>query len=89
MRREVIERVGLLDERFGIGCFENDDYSRRAIQAGYRLVIARDAFVHHFGGQTFLASGVDYSALLKRNRELYRQKWEEKRQGGARLHSRP
>jgi GT2 family glycosyltransferase/2-polyprenyl-3-methyl-5-hydroxy-6-metoxy-1,4-benzoquinol methylase len=82
MRREVIERVGLLDERFGIGCFEDDDYSRRAIQAGYRLVIARDAFVHHFGGQTFLASGVDYSALLKRNRELYRQKWEEKQQGG-------
>jgi hypothetical protein len=48
------------------------------------LVIARDAFVHHFGGQTFLASGVDYGALLNTNRELYRKKWEEKEQGGHR-----
>jgi GT2 family glycosyltransferase len=47
MRREVLDNVGLFDGRFGPGCFEDDDYSRRTRQAGYRLVIARDAFVHH------------------------------------------
>ena len=59
IRREVIEAIGLLDEQFGVGCFEDDDYCLRAIQAGYRAVIAGDAFVHHFGGRTFVGSGVD------------------------------
>ena len=54
IKREVIDAIGLLDERFGIGCFEDDDYCLRAIAAGYRAVIAGDAFVHHYGGRTFL-----------------------------------
>ena len=54
IRREVVESIGLLDEQFGVGCFEDDDYCLRAIQAGYRAVIAGDAFVHHFGGRTFV-----------------------------------
>jgi GT2 family glycosyltransferase/tetratricopeptide (TPR) repeat protein len=79
IRREVIDRVGLLDERFGVGCFEDDDYCRRARQAGYRAVIARDAFVHHFGGRTFVGSGVDFAALMRKNEQLFRAKWEQDR----------
>jgi GT2 family glycosyltransferase/tetratricopeptide (TPR) repeat protein/SAM-dependent methyltransferase len=77
IRREVVNRIGLLDERFGIGCFEDDDYCRRALRAGFRAVIARDSFVHHFGGRTFLGSGVDFAGLMERNQELFRSKWEE------------
>ncbi|HJT36518.1 MAG TPA: glycosyltransferase [Pirellulales bacterium] len=73
--REAIERVGLLDERFGIGNFEDDDYCRRAAAAGFRLVIARDAFVHHFGHRSFAAAGVDLANLLERNRKIYEEKW--------------
>ncbi len=75
IRREVIDRVGLLDERFGVGCFEDDDYCRRALQAGHRAVIARDAFVHHFGGRTFAGSGVDFAAVMRHNERLYLDKW--------------
>jgi len=75
MRRELIDAIGLLDERFGVGCFEDDDYCLRAIQAGWRAAIAQDAFVHHFGGRTFAGSGFDLPAILRQNERLFREKW--------------
>ncbi|HVX12035.1 MAG TPA: glycosyltransferase [Pirellulales bacterium] len=77
LRREVIDQVGLLDERFGIGNYEDDDYCRRARDAGWRLVVAQDAFIHHFGHRTFDGAGVDLRALLHRNRKLFEEKWGE------------
>jgi GT2 family glycosyltransferase/tetratricopeptide (TPR) repeat protein/2-polyprenyl-3-methyl-5-hydroxy-6-metoxy-1,4-benzoquinol methylase len=75
IRREVIDRVGLLDERFGLGCFEDDDYCLRTRRAGFRAVIAREAFVHHYGGRTFVGSGVDFAALMRDNQRLFQEKW--------------
>jgi Flp pilus assembly protein TadD len=81
IRREVIDKIGLLDERFGIGCFEDDDYCLRGLRAGYRGVIARDAFVHHAGGETFRGSGVDFAELMRKNERLFREKWNGERRG--------
>ena len=78
IRRSLIEEIGVLDERFGIGCFEDDDYCRRALRVGYRAVIARDAFVHHFGGRTFVGSGVDFAAVMRENEGKFREKWAER-----------
>jgi GT2 family glycosyltransferase/tetratricopeptide (TPR) repeat protein len=75
IRREVIDKIGLLDERFGIGNFEDDDYCVRAAKAGFRLVIVRDSFLHHFGHRSFLAAGVDLNGLLDKNKQLFRDKW--------------
>jgi GT2 family glycosyltransferase/tetratricopeptide (TPR) repeat protein len=75
-RRELIEKVGVLDEQFGIGNFEDDDFCLRAAEAGYRSAIARDAFIHHFGHRTFDSSGIDLNTLLQRNHELFARKWE-------------
>jgi Flp pilus assembly protein TadD len=74
IKREVVEKIGLLDERFGKGNYEDDDYCLRARQAGYRTVIAGDVFIHHFGSVTFKNS-TDYDALLKENEKIFRDKW--------------
>ena len=74
-KRAVLDRVGLLDERFGIGNYEDDDFCRRALNAGFQAVIAEDAFVHHFGSVTFRANGVDYSSLMAHNRRQFQEKW--------------
>jgi GT2 family glycosyltransferase len=77
MRREVFEEIGFLDEKFGVGMFEDDDYSRRAQNLGYRTVCAEDAFVHHYGQASFkklIASG-KYQELWDRNQAYFESKW--------------
>ena len=74
IRRALVKQIGLLDERFGLGTFEDDDYTLRARDVGWRAVIACASFVHHVGSQTFRARGVDLECLLERNAELLRQK---------------
>lgn len=46
-KREILDKVGLLDEHYFWG-HDDYDYSIRMRKAGYRLVIARDIFVKHF-----------------------------------------
>lgn len=78
MRREVFTRIGPLDERFGIGMFEDDDYSMRVRQAGLRVVCAADVFVHHFGQAAFgkLIEDGAYNPLFDENRRKYEAKWQ-------------
>jgi GT2 family glycosyltransferase/glycosyltransferase involved in cell wall biosynthesis/Flp pilus assembly protein TadD len=73
--REVIDRIGGLDEQFGSGNFEDDDFCIRASLAGYTSQIAQDVFIHHTGSQTFRGSGINHSASLLRNWELFKGKW--------------
>ena len=74
-KREVIDRIGGLDERFGSGNFEDDDFCLRAAAAGYKARIARDAFIHHTGSQTFKGAGINYQQILERNWEIFKTKW--------------
>ncbi|HUF17881.1 MAG TPA: glycosyltransferase family 2 protein, partial [Thermoanaerobaculia bacterium] len=76
MRRDAFEVVGPLDEQFGMGMFEDDDYSHRMRLAGYRVVCAEDAFVHHFGQASFKKlSQSEYQAIWDRNQKIYEEKW--------------
>jgi len=54
LSREVIDSVGLLDAvTFPRGYGEENDYCIRAAQAGFRLVIADDAYVYHAKSKSF------------------------------------
>ncbi|BCV25495.1 glycosyltransferase [Gelria sp. Kuro-4] len=76
VKRAVIEAIGGFDPRFGIGNFEDDDFCVRAQLAGYKIWIADDAFVHHFGSVSFRNGGIDYAKLMRRNFELLKAKWQ-------------
>ncbi|MCU1380084.1 MAG: hypothetical protein JWN29_3067 [Acidimicrobiales bacterium] len=76
-RRSVLEAVGPLDERFEVGMFEDDDYSRRVQLAGLELRCAEDVFVHHFGEGTLgslVASG-EHAEIFRANRRRFEEKW--------------
>ncbi len=75
MRRDLLACLGGLDEGFGQGNFEDTDYGLRAFLAGWRAVVARDSFVHHFGSRSFAAGNVDYAKALDDKWEIFRRKW--------------
>ncbi len=73
IKGHVLRRVGLLDERFGPGGYEDYDYCFRVRQAGYKIALAGDVFIHHFGGKGYV--GMDYDGLRSRNRAVLADKW--------------
>ncbi len=75
MKRAVTESIGGLDERFGLGFFDDDDLALRARRAGFELAVAHDLFVHHFGSRTFVGNGIDAEALLRENQRRFAAKW--------------
>ncbi len=76
MRRELRDSVGLLDERFGIGMFEDGDYCRRVLAHGLEIRCARDAFVHHWQMASFRRLGQGaYLRVFEENRRKFEEKW--------------
>ena len=74
--REVWRRVGPLDERFGAGMFEDDDYYRRVREAGFEVRLALDSFVHHWQRASFKLLGEDeYLRIYRENQARYADKW--------------
>jgi GT2 family glycosyltransferase len=47
VRRRVVEEVGLLDEGFGLGYFEEADYQLRARRLGFGVVYVPESVVVH------------------------------------------
>ena len=72
--REVFEQIGFMDERFGLGNFEDDDYCRRAVLGGYRPAVAAEAFIHHGGSQTFQGLGINVAEIVRHNKTVYNRK---------------
>ncbi len=75
-RRELVERIGLLDEAFGSGNFEDDDLCLRAELAGLRNCIAGDVFIHHYGSRSFIGNRLDHQRFMTGNRRLFHDKWQ-------------
>jgi GT2 family glycosyltransferase/glycosyltransferase involved in cell wall biosynthesis len=74
-RREAIDRVGGLEERFGPGNFEDDDLCLRIQASGYGARVVLDSFVHHEGSRTFATAGVDWTRAMIRNWTLFKSLW--------------
>ena len=76
IKRCVIEKIGGLDTKFGLGNFEDDDFCLRAHIAGFGAGIASGCYVHHYGKKTFNGLNIDYENRMKENWEIFKAKWE-------------
>jgi GT2 family glycosyltransferase len=76
-RRQVFEKVGPLDEGYGVGLFEDDDYAMRVKSKDLRVVCADDTLIHHFGEGSFgtLIPTGEHGVLFRRNQAKFEEKW--------------
>ena len=71
----ALQKVGFLDEIFGLGNFEDDDYCLRAIRAGYKTGFDNTVFIHHYGSRCFAINKIDFAKLMQENEQKFRTKW--------------
>lgn len=76
IKKEVLDEVGGLDERYSLGNFDDDDYCLRSNIAGYKTVVAKNVFIHHYGSKTFFANvQLPLASLYEINLQKFIEKW--------------
>ena len=68
VKRRLIENFGFLDETFGLGYNEENDFCLRINRYGYSSVLSNRAFVYHLGNRSF--SVEQKEALEQRNSSI-------------------
>lgn len=75
IKRECLNAVGLLDERFTPGNFEDNDYGLRIVEKGYKNILCHNSYIVHYGSKSFGADKEYYSNIYVANRENFKNKW--------------
>lgn len=76
LKKEAVDKVGLLDESFGVGFADDDDYCRRLHLANYRIALAENCFIYHAHRSTFnlLYSNSEIDKMIESNLSIFRDK---------------
>lgn len=77
VRTDLLGKIGLFDDTFGIYGFEDYDFCRRAKEAGYEVAIANRVYIEHAGGATVNANRANWTGILENARMAYARKWPE------------
>lgn len=76
IRKALFDQIGGLDERFGIGMFEDDDLAMKVRQMGLEIKCAEDVFVHHFMRASFSKiPQKEYREIFSENKKKFEEKW--------------
>jgi GT2 family glycosyltransferase len=86
LRRAVLEQVGMFDEQYGPGYFEETDLAMRARRAGWKTVLIDNLYVYHKAQASFGAER--NRELLERNSVLFNSRWGEEFSALRALHPR-
>ena len=79
MSRDTYRKIGGLDQSFGRGMFEDDDYCKSVLKLGKKILIADDVFIHHTGSASLKQiESTEYQKLFKTNKAIFEKKWHTK-----------
>jgi len=76
LKREMVKRVGYLDEIFGIGNFEDNDYCVRSMLAGYPIYIDGKTVIYHHGEAAY-SQIAGWRDVFNKNKQIFKTKWRE------------
>ncbi len=78
-KRSVLDQIGVLDEAYGLGHYEDDDISIRCLKAGYHIVLCKDSFIYHYGNRSFYKKKQEdmnaHHEMIKKNYLYFIHKW--------------
>ncbi len=75
IKRSVLNEIGLFDERFNPGNYEDNDMGLRILKSGHRNILCHDSFIVHLGSQSFGKEKEKYQGLLEANRQKICEKY--------------
>lgn len=71
IKREVLSKIGLIPEDFGMGFFEDVLFSYKAKRAGFKLGITEGTEVQHFYHTTFKSKGYNLADEYTNKRKIF------------------
>lgn len=75
--KEVIKKIGLLDERFEVGEWEDVDFCLRAIESGFRIGTVDEFSVRHLAHGTLSKLRPEQDEQRMKNKERFLDKWKD------------
>ena len=73
VRRATFDTLGLFDEAYGFGYWEETDFCMRVLDAGWRVVVDDGLFVHHHGQGTL--DKPSQQKHMDANRRIFMKRW--------------
>ena len=77
MRKDTVEKVGLLDEAFGFGLGDDDEYCFRLRAHNLKLMLSLETFIYHWHRSTFRSLKIPVDKLRRKNIRILREKKKE------------
>ena len=75
IKRTCLNTIGLLDEIFTPGNFEDNDYGLRIMNNGYKSILCHNSYIYHFGSKSFSKNPKQFEGIFHINREKLKDKW--------------
>lgn len=74
IRKSLLDKIGLFDEIFDMGYFEEADFCKRAQKEGIICVRSRSSYVYHIDRTSFKRIS-DVDRLFQKNKIIFYRKW--------------
>lgn len=75
IRKEIFQEVGLLDEDFLVGNYEDDDFNLRMLMMKKKMYICRNSYIHHFMNVSFTKNNLPREEIMMKNKIILENKW--------------
>lgn len=76
LKRELLDTIGVFDERYTPAYFEDSDMCLKIANAGYKVCYCGEVTLLHEHGTTSKTNSINVSHLLETNRKKFTDKWQ-------------